>query len=178
MISHMIAVRATQHHSGLNFPRHRPRISSCGGFTILEVALAAGVMFLALCSSLVVVQQSMRSLDTARDTAIAGQILQSLCEDLRTRPWSTIAATTSVSNVALNQVDTSSNYMFTTEATILNRYKFSRTAAAVTNYNVSGVPTMEQITLTATWTGIDGRVHSVSTTMLYAQSGLYAYYSS
>ena len=147
------------------------------------------VMILAISSSIVVIQSSLRSIDTARDTTIAAQILQTLTEDLRTRTWAQVTNTTItpvLTNQALaafdrDQINHYQSLSFTSAgsraASVLNRFKFSRTIEDVAGNIVAGVTTMKKITLIATWTGIDGRKHSVSTTSYYAQYGLYAYYS-
>src|SRR5687767_13562685 len=56
-------------------------------FTIVEVMMAASVMVLAISSSLIVLQQALRAVDTARYTTLAGQILQSQMEKLRLLNW-------------------------------------------------------------------------------------------
>ncbi|MDE3084384.1 MAG: prepilin-type N-terminal cleavage/methylation domain-containing protein, partial [Verrucomicrobiota bacterium] len=48
---------------------------SQGGFTILEVMMAAFVMALVLATSLIVIQRGFQAIDTARYTTLAGQIL-------------------------------------------------------------------------------------------------------
>ena len=169
------------------------RIKGCDlrskrGFTIMEVLLATFVMVMALSTSLIVLQKGLRSVDTARNTTIANQILQSLTEDLRTRPWSHIIDTTRTSNITneslsafdLDQVNRPLYNSFipaqsaATAAAVLSRYTFSRSVVDVAGTS----STMKAITLTARWTGIDGRSHMIQTTSYYAQFGLYAYYSS
>jgi hypothetical protein len=142
-------------------------------------------MVMALSTSLFAIQRSLKAIDTARDTEIAGQVLQSFTEDLRTRTWTQISSSTITGNITngtiaafdLDQTNHPQSNSFltagTTASAVLSRYTFSRTVTDVSGTNGK----MKQITLTATWKGIDGRVHTVKTTSYYAQYGLYAYYT-
>lgn len=57
------------------------------GFTILEVALAAAVLGLALMSAITVMQRAFLAMDTARGLTYAAQIMQNELEKMRTTPW-------------------------------------------------------------------------------------------
>lgn len=148
------------------------RDTSTRGFTIVEVMMAASVMVLAISSSLIALQSGMRALDTARYTTLAGQILQSQMEKLRMLTW------TQLTNATYGPVAYST---FTPD--------LAATASAQLNrFSVGGVPgkcaqtivaapapfdsTMKVITLTAAWTGLDGRPHSLTYTTYYGKSGL------
>jgi type II secretory pathway pseudopilin PulG len=176
----------TRHAGGSGSGRFR---AGSGGFTLVEVAIATTVMIVALSSSLVVFTSGMRTIDTARDTAIAGQVLQTLTEDLRTRTYAEITDVTitppipsgtltgTLQDFDLDQSVTSQHYQSNsfisagpTAESVLSRFTFTRSITTIK----AG---MVQITLTATWKGIDGKSHTVSTTSYYADQGLYAYYS-
>ena len=147
-----------------------------GGFTILEVATAASVLALALATSLTVLQMGFRALDTARSTTLAGQILQSVMEDLRMLPWDATSPQSSISalqatnnnvpgNISLNASFTGGDPAATA---IINRFTLKR--------NITDIDSvMKQIELTATWTGIDGRSHSLNALSYYGKQGLYDY---
>src|SRR3954468_19195540 len=75
-----------------------------GGFTLIEVMIAAFVMVLVIATSLTVVQTGMRAVDTARNTTLANQICQSAIEGLRLQNWSQISALPAVATVNIPSV--------------------------------------------------------------------------
>jgi Tfp pilus assembly protein PilV len=146
------------------------------GFTIAEVMMAGLVLALGIASSIIVLQQGMRSVDTARNTTIAGQVLQSMMEDLRLQTWAQVSALQAASNNGTSgnaAIDSSFIGTDATAAALLARFTITRRVGDVT-----GQTGMKTITLTAQWIGIDGRTHSVNYTSYYAQHGLYDYYVS
>src|SRR3954471_12782851 len=70
----------------------RSRLRSQKAFTIVEVAIAAGVLALVLSTSIITLQSGFRTLDVARGTTLASQILQSEMERLRMKSWTDINA--------------------------------------------------------------------------------------
>lgn len=152
-----------------------------GGFTIVEVMVAVMVMALVISTSITTLQSGFRAIDTARNTTTAGQVLQSLVEDLRLQTWTAISSLPATLSGKLSDFDTVSGHIqsgsFTgysaAEAAVLNRFTITRTVADAT-----GQSGMKVIVFTATWQGIDGRTHTVNYTTYYAQNGLYAYYTS
>ena len=144
------------------------------GFTIFEVMLAAIVMALAISTSLAVMEQGMRTIDTARSTTIAGQILQSMMEDLRLQTWAQIGALQTASNNGTPgnaTIDSSFTGYNPTATAMLAHFTITRSID-----DVVGQTGMKIITLTATWIGVDGRSHTLQYTSYYAQHGLYDYY--
>jgi hypothetical protein len=139
----------------------------------MEVLMATFVMALAISSSITTLQVGYRSIDTARNMTLAGQILQSMIEDIRLKQWTEINAMAATTTGAISTFDTSGSFtgFSTTAARMLNRFTFTRTVADVT-----GQTGMKRIVLTATWKGVDGRSSSVNYTTFYAQNGLYDYY--
>ena len=143
------------------------------GFTILEVAMAGFVLTLAIAGSITTLQVGFRAIDNARYTTLAGQILQSQMEKLRLLTWSQltdstsgpVAYTTFVPDVASSR--TAQINRFTTSTGGAGTCAQSITSAAA-----PFASTMKDITLTATWTGVDGKSHSLSYTTRYAQNGL------
>lgn len=135
------------------------------GFTIIEVAVAAFVMALTISGSIVVLQQGFKSLDNARNTTLASQIIQSEMERIRLLNWSELPAS---GNIVLTTIFPSG----TTTDALRARFTATRTCADVTGKEGE----MKDITITVTWTGLDNRPHTRSTTGNYCKNGLYDYY--
>lgn len=124
---------------------------------------AVAIMALVITTSITVLQRGFLTLDTARNLAIAGQIMQSELEKMRLNDWATVSAypagptTLTIDNV------------FTSNSAIGNRFTLQRTMST---------PKTEflQITLTITWNSVDGRTISRSYTTYYGHYGLYDYF--
>lgn len=127
--------------------------------------VAATVMVVAISSSLVVLQQGLRAIDTARTTTLAGQILQSQMEKLRLLNWSQLSAVTSATFLPDNAAASTAQ---------MNRFKVAGVGGKCAQSIVDATPftNMKLITLTATWTGTDGKQHTLSYVTRYAQNGL------
>jgi prepilin-type N-terminal cleavage/methylation domain-containing protein len=178
-----LRVPAGSNERGRRFPSKR-------GFTVIEVMCAVAVMALAIGTSITTLQVGYRAIDTARNTTIASQVLQSMIEDIRLLTWAQVSNTTLMPDLsgqalAAFDLDTTNHYQSksitdfsSNAAAMLSRFRFSRTISDVAGRtDVSGASTMKVIVLTATWTGIDGLRHTVEYTSYYAKDGLYAYYS-
>ena len=63
------------------------------GFTIIEVAIAGFVLAIAIVSALYALQMGFKMVETARNTALADQVLQSQIEDLRLKSWAGLITT-------------------------------------------------------------------------------------
>jgi type II secretory pathway pseudopilin PulG len=126
------------------------------GFTIAEVMVAATVMVLAISSSIIVLQQGLRAIDTARYTTLAGQILQSQMEKLRLLTWTQRGHHLWPSATAYAT--------FTPDITASNAQKRScwsdigKCAQSIVAAPPPYASTMKKITL-INWTGLDGRRH-------------------
>jgi hypothetical protein len=138
-----------------------------GGFTILEVMLAAAVMAFALTTSITTMQRAFLSLDTARNITIAGQIMQSEFEKMRLRDWSVIGG------YSTTQTELTIDSAFTSNAFINTRFKLYRD---VTEINMGTGVGMREIKLTCQWRNYDGRTISRSYKSYYGQNGLYDYF--
>ena len=130
-------------------------------------------MVLALSSSIIVLQQGLRAIDTARCTTLAGQILQSQMEKLRLLNWAQLTHTT---------------YGPTNYSTFPADVATGATPSELKRFSVNGVTgvcaqsivaddsprdtTVKKITLTAFWRGIDGQPHSLSYISYYGKNGL------
>jgi Tfp pilus assembly protein PilV len=143
------------------FTRRRP--SWRHGFTIAEVMIAAGVMALAVTTSITTMQRAFLALDSARNITLAGQIMQSEFEKLRLKDWTTISAYPAAETTLT--IDTA----FTSDPAIGNRFTLKRT--------VSDVHTdMKEITLTISWRGYDARPLSRYYKTYYGKNGLYDFF--
>jgi Tfp pilus assembly protein PilV len=152
----------------------RPVRSRRGAFPLVEVMAAAFVMALAISTSVTTLQVGFRSIDTARNLTLAGQILQSMIEDIRLKQWTTIDAMPvmpSYTTGPISTFDTTGSFtnFSTTAAAMLNRFTITRQVTLVDTG-------LKKIVLIAQWTGVDGRTSSVNYTTYYAQNGLYDYY--
>ncbi len=156
------------------------------GYTILEVALASFVMLFGIVSALTALQAGFRLLDRARYTTLAGQILESQMEKLRLLTWDqltnhpdlmpglydasgTLISTTSPANRFTPDISADP----ATQAIISNHFTCTQSIkfAAYPFDGTDGTPA-RLITLTATWTGSDGHVQSLSYFTCYAQNGI------
>ena len=153
------------------------------GFTIVEVMLAAAVMALAISSSIIVLQHALRAIDTARYTTLAGQILQSQMEKLRLLNWTQMTHTVASPGTSYGAINYTTFPADVATVSTAEMMRFtaggvpSRCTQTITPLDAPiGAPasaaTMLKITLTATWTGMDGRSHALSYVAYYGKSGL------
>src|ERR1051325_5554018 len=157
----------TLHSESARSPAARRAILSLGrnpraGFTIAEVALAAFVMAFSIATSIIVMQKGFQSLDVARDSTLAAQIMQSEIERLRLMPWSkTTGGSPEPKDSILELVGTetvSLSSMFSTSAALSSKFTVTRTVEA----DSARPSDVCNITVTVTWKGYDGRSHSRS----------------
>jgi len=129
------------------------------GFTLAELAMAAGVLALALVSIIPVMQRAFKHQDAARCVTIAGSIMQTELEKERLMDWST------VSNPSYSpSIDSS----FTSVPSIAGRFTLSRSLAVLPNRSDE----MVQVTLTVSWSDGDGRNLSRTLTSYFGKNGL------
>jgi Tfp pilus assembly protein PilV len=147
---------------------HRRTRRPLAGFTLAEVMMAAGVMAFAISGSIVVIQSGVKAIDNARNTTLASQIIQSEMERIRLLNWSDVDSLGARTNIVLTTI-----FPPGTTTTTMN----SRFAATRTCTDTAGkVGEMKDITITVTWTGVDGKTHTRTTTGNYCKNGLYDYY--
>ncbi|MBL9214654.1 MAG: hypothetical protein JNG83_04175 [Opitutaceae bacterium] len=144
-------------------PPRRRRPDS--GFTILEVAMASFVMAFGIASSILAMQSGFRSIDVARGTTLASQIMQSEIERLRLKSWAEIVA---LPEKAAVDVTT----MFSANPAIASQFSVVRTSVE----DGSRPGEVRFITLYVTWRSADGLSHTRSFRTMYAKNGLYDYY--
>lgn len=140
--------------------------------------MAGTILAMAIATSLTIIQSGFRAMDTARNMTIAGQILQSVMEDLRMLPWdatspgsNSITSFEATNNNVAGNVVLGSSFTNDDPAAIAMVNKFTITR------NITDISSdMKNISLTATWTGIDGRSHSINYTSYYGKNGLRDYF--
>lgn len=125
--------------------------------------MAAAVMALAIATSITTMQRAFLALDSARNTTIAAQIMQSEFERMRLQSWATIDAYAAGPETLM--IDPS----FTQSAAIGTRFSLQRAVAPVHSE-------MKRITLTIAWHGYDGREVTRSFQTYYGKNGLYDYF--
>lgn len=159
----------------------RRKFRDRAGFTIIEVTMATGVMLFGIASSILVIQSGFRAIDNARNTTLAAQILQSEMERIRLLPWDTDSLDASgnrkpsISRLPAEPTELDLKQIFPAGATtdrLDNYFTTMRTCATVANTDGE----IKQITITVTWTGLDGTSHTRSSSTHYAKNGLYDYY--
>jgi Tfp pilus assembly protein PilV len=140
--------------------------ASKGGFSLVEVMVAFAVLILCICGSLTILTKGFLTIDTARCSTLAGQIMQSRIETLRLMNWTQIqgqAAKTFTQAELQNLVPADA-------ASLITRF-------GVRQEIVDDVAReMRTVTLTVTWRDIGGAGHTRQYTMRYAHNGLYDYY--
>lgn len=152
----------------------RRRLTGPAGFTVLEVAMATFVMSFGIATSLIALQTGYKSINVARDSTLASQIMQSEIERLRLWPWSkTTSPTNPVDSItelpASETVSLAS--MFTSNPTLAARFTVTRTVTVDASR-----ADVRYITIAVTWNSYDGRAHTRTFTTMYAKNGLYDYY--
>jgi len=142
-----------------------------GGFTIFEVMLASIILVLGISTSLTTIVFGMRAIDTARNSTLAAQILQSEMENIRLLNWAQLTALPATGTVDISAV-ISSGTSTALDATLNNIIgKFSCTRTITTPKS-----NMREITLEVSWNGQDGRDHSNNYVTRYCKDGLYDFY--
>jgi Tfp pilus assembly protein PilV len=150
------------------------------GFSLAEVIMATFVMIFAISSCIIVLQGGFRAIDTARNTTLAAQIMQSEMERIRLLPWDTNSrdATGNLKPAVIRlpaseRISLASIFPSGATTTQLgNRFTITRTVTDVPNRDNE----MKTITVTITWTGIDGSRHTRTSSTEYSKNGLYDYY--
>jgi len=166
--------------ASLTRTKRKLRRSLVAGFTILEVAMSAFVMAFGIATSIIAMQTGFKSIDLARGTTLASQIIQSEMERLRMMSWTTISAlSTATDSVApvpsgspagVEMLDGAT--YFSANPDIAGKYTITRTVAADST-RPSDVLT---INVSVRWQGYDNRWHTRSFRSMYAKNGLYDYY--
>lgn len=141
--------------------------------------MAASVMVLAISSSILALQKGLQSIDNARSTTLAAQIMQSEIEILRLLNWTQIGTlqAAQASPTTPKAVDLSSS-ITTGTSTALDQTLTSIAAKFVCTRLITDITgrEMKRITIQVSWTGLDSRPRSLSYETRYAKDGLSDYY--
>jgi Na+-transporting NADH:ubiquinone oxidoreductase subunit NqrC len=133
--------------------------------------LGATIMVLGIVTSITALQYGMRSVDTARNMTLAAQIMQSEVEILRLQNWSQISAlpaSTTVDPSTMITTGTSTPL----DATLTNIAARFTCVREVSDFKTN----MKLITLTVSWTALDGRPRALKFQTRYAKNGLSDYF--
>jgi Tfp pilus assembly protein PilV len=130
-------------------------------FTLLEVMVASFVLVFGITTAITTLQSGIRAVDSARSYTYASQFMQSEMERLRLKSWSQLE---DLQGSRDNQV------------TVPDVAGAAARSFACTRTIQDLKPDMKQITLDATWRGVDGRVHTARYVTRYGKSGLYDYF--
>ncbi len=133
--------------------------------------VASFVMVFAITGAIVVIQSGFRALDTARNTTLASQVIQSELERIRLLSWSSVDAMEGSAELDITTIMPAGA---TLTAKLDERFTVLRTVADVSGKTGS----MKEILVTVSWTGLDGVSRSRTSTTHYAKNGLYDYYYS
>jgi Tfp pilus assembly protein PilV len=137
-------------------------------FTIAEVGIAAALLVVGLCGTLVLLTKGMQVTETARNSTIAGQILQSEMERIRLSTWEDVKKLPESPNFP-EIVPTGT---FSLDEKLKSRFKLYLT----TSYTPSRDLTMKDVVLKVTWTDFNGTSHERRLTSRYCKEGLYDFY--
>lgn len=140
-----------------------PRAGRDDGFTILEVMMASIVMAFAITTAITTLQRGFLALDTARNTTLAGQIMQSELERMRLKDWATVDA------YAAGPTTLTLDPIYTSNAAIRDRFVLTRTTSEVH-------ADMKKITFSINWRSTDGRDLTRTYSAYYGKNGLYDFF--
>lgn len=135
--------------------------------------MASLVLVMMFLCAMAAIQQGFTMLDTARNTTLAGQIIQSEIEDLRLKSWGVLADASKTPSGTLDLSQSIGKNLGTAESQALTK-RFTATRQIV------GEPGREtdfkRVTITVTWNDYLGRPHSRSYETLLGHFGLSDYF--
>lgn len=138
------------------------------GFTLIEVMMAAFVLVIMFLGTMTALQQGFTMIDTARNTTLAGQIIQSEIEDLRLSPWVSLPA-----SGAIDLGESIGESLTEAERTKLSqRFVATRTVEPMTGRETD----FKRIVISVTWTDYNGRGHTRNYQTLLGRNGLSDYF--
>lgn len=144
------------------------RLRSRAAFTLVEVMIAFTILIAGLCGGLATIQSGLKSIDSARCSTLAAQIMQSQIERLRLLNWTDLSG-----NIGENRDVSVTGLVPVSANDIAGRFKLTQTI--LTDTSRTGIINIQ---LNVTWTNIGGVVQNRSFVTRYAKNGLYDYYFS
>ncbi len=147
------------------------------GFTLVEVMMATFVLVFMFFATLSALQQGFAMLDTARNTTLAGQIIQSEIEDLRLRQFVSLPASGTIDLASSIGANLSANE----RQTIASRFTATRLVQDVpgrtgTDSNGNTISTLKRVTISVQWQDYGSRLHYRSYETLVGYNGLSDYF--
>ena len=159
----------------------KKRHASAGGFTLVEVMVAAVVMLMAIVGMLQVITYGSEMLDLARKQTIAMQIVHGQLDNLRLNDWATVnnpnyyPASKTVNADESNASTLSDNiniYKLDFGPTLPGLAKGFACTRTVTPVRTD----LKQITFSVTWRSNTGRQYTRSGSTYFGRNGLYVTY--
>jgi len=151
------------------------------GFTLVEVMMAAFVLVTILLGTLTGLLQGFAMLDTARNTTLAAQIIESQIEDLRLQPWATINGfpPSTDQTVDLAAAIGSNPSLSTAEkAALAQRFSITRRFTdAAGRTDADGSSTFKRVTFSISWRDYNNRSHTRSYETFLGRYGLSDYFA-
>jgi Tfp pilus assembly protein PilV len=129
-------------------------------FTLVEVMVASFVLIFGIVTAIATLQRGQQAVDTARNLALATQLMQSEMERLRLKSWTQLEA--------LQGSGATSVTLDSAAGNAAARFSCTRT---ITNLKTD----MKEITLATEWRGYDGRAHTARLITRYSKNGLSDY---
>ncbi len=144
------------------------RLRSRAAFTLVEVMMAFTILIVGLIAGLSTLQSGFKTVDSARCSTLAAQIMQSQIERLRLLNWTdhTAVAGTDVAIPVTDLVPSSASDI-AGRCTLTQATQPDATRAGIVD-----------IRLNVAWTGIGTSRQTRSFSTRYAKNGLYDYYFS
>ena len=143
------------------------------GFTLVEVMMAAFVLVTVLLGTLTGLLQGFAMLDTARNTTLAAQIIQSEIEDLRLQPWDKLPASGGV--VLANSIGSSLDSAEV--AALARRFSVTRSITDAGRTDADGASTFKRVTFSISWRDYNNRSHTRSYETALGKNGLSDYFA-
>ena len=154
------------------------------GFTLVEVMLASVVLVTIFLGTLTALVQGFSMLDTARNTTLAAQIIQSEIEDLRLQPWTALNAHPVDTAETVDLAHSIGSTLSPAElAELSQRFTVTRrftNVAGRTGLDADGtttIPTFKRVTFTVSWTDYHHRSHTRSYETSLGYRGLSDYFA-
>lgn len=144
--------------SPTSFPSAR-RAGRTAAFSLVEVMVASCVLMLGISGALVTLQRSLDTIAQARQLDTASQLMQTELERLRLLNWSQLQSLQESGRTAIDPPAGGDFARFICERQIRDLRDG-----------------MKEITLVASWGGLDGRAHSARLVTRYSRSGLNDYF--
>jgi hypothetical protein len=155
---------------------HAQKTKPAGGFTIMEVALAATVLALTLVGMIQVVDSGSEMLDLSRKQTIAARILQGEIDQLRLMSWNAITILPHDTEPGNPAIISSDSTFLAFSAQLGGQFPFTGTRTIT--YLEPAPPTdaahvlLMMVTYTVKWTGVTGHTYSRTSTTYVGKNGL------